>query len=390
MFLLDININEALNKILVSAESSLKGSLDPVFTTIYEASGAYVAIGVLLTIMAITMQMMIGGNLSIDKFAKMMIFYLLFANCKEILEVLDLLFQLPANALDKILHNRIEANGNTLVDAYKNAVIKNIDDSHTLSSINPAAAYDKMFVYIGYTVSLICSILYELALFLIKFVSILGARILIAFAPISFAVSLLPGFEGSMVGLIKYIFVIRLWAAIGTGLKLAFYGVGLLNVFEQQRGMIDSGVGTNWDWSICALQLVFLLCTVMIPMFADALISGSQSGGFFSASVGWGLNKASSMTKDAASTVGAGYKGFTQGLGLLNGGGGGASGISGMNNGGAAGSTSNKGNITGAAGSGSKTNGAGGTTSSSEKDYSGLTEKAAHGLSYWLLNKLNK
>ena len=106
MFLLDININEALNKILVSAESSLKGSLDPVFTTIYEASGAYVAIGVLLTIMAITMQMMIGGNLSIDKFAKMMIFYLLFANCKEILEVLDLLFQLPANALDKILHNR--------------------------------------------------------------------------------------------------------------------------------------------------------------------------------------------------------------------------------------------------------------------------------------------
>ena len=383
MFLLDINISDSLNKILTTAESSLKDTLDPVFNSIYQTSGVFVAIGVLLTIMAITMQAMIKGEFTVDKFAQMMIFYFLFANCKEILNVLDGLFQLPAIALEKQLHTKLDQNGNSLIQAYKDAVMKSIDDSHTLSAINPAAAYDKMFAYIGYTVSLICSILYELALFLIKFVSILGARILIAFAPISFAVSLLPGFDGSLIGLIKYIFVIRLWAAIGAGLKLAFYGVGLLNVFEQQRGMIDSGVGTNWDWSICALQLVFLLCTVLIPIFADALISGSQSGGFFSASVGWGINMGREITKDAASSVGGAYKGALNASGILGKSSSGSSilpGGSSSSGGGGLGSSGGLGNPS-AAGSPPSSSGSG--------SFSGMTEKLGSNISYWVAKKLN-
>lgn len=335
MTILSTTLAESLQNVLVSAENSLKNTLDPVFETIYESSGVFVAIGVLLTILVITMQMMIGGELSIDKFAKMMIYFLLFANCKELLEIADALFQLPAKALDKQFAVKMQANGGSLIEAYKNAVIENIDDSHNLGMISPTGAMEKIPVYIGYTISTICTILYDLALFLIKFVSILGARILIAFAPIAFAVSLLPGFEGSLVGLIKYIFVIRLWAAIGAGLKLAFYGVGLLHVFEQQRGMIDSGVGTSWDWSICALQLVFLLCTVLIPTFADALISGSQSGGFFSATVGWGVSKAQGIAKDAASIVTGTAKGIASkvstAVGLSAGAGGAASNTTGSN-----------------------------------------------------------
>lgn len=323
MTILSTSIAESLEKILVGAETSLKSTLDPVFDTIYESSGVFVAIGVLLTILVITMQMMIGGELSIDKFAKMMIYFLLFANCKELLEIADALFQLPAKALDKQFAIKMQASGGSLIEAYKNAIVENIDDSHNLGMMSPTGTMEKIPVYIGYTISTICSILYDLALFLIKFVSILGARILIAFAPIAFAVSLLPGFEGSLVGLIKYIFVIRLWAAIGAGLKLAFYGVGLLHVFEQQRGMIDSGVGTSWDWSICALQLVFLLCTVLIPTFADALISGSQSGGFFSASVGWGVSKAQSITKDASNIVMSSAKGLVSKVSAMTGQGGG-------------------------------------------------------------------
>ncbi len=340
MHLLNINLNESLQNVLVNAESSLKTTLDPVFNTVYQSCGVFVAIGVLLTILVITMQMMIGGELSVDKFAKMMVFYLLFANSKELLEIADALFQLPANALDKQFAIKTQQSGGSLVAAYKDAVIQNIDDSHNLGTISPTAMVEKMPVYIGYTISTICTVLYDLALFLIKFVSILGARILIAFSPIAFAVSLLPGFEGSLVGLLKYIFVIRLWAAIGAGLKLAFYGVGLLHVFEQQRGMIDSGVGTSWDWSICALQLVFLLCTVLIPTFADALISGSQSGGFFSASVGWGLSTAQSVTKDATNLVSGAFKsggaGASSTFGSGEGGGGvlnAASGDNGVNSG---------------------------------------------------------
>jgi len=142
--------------------------------------------------------------------------------------------------------------------------------------------------------------LYTIVQGVIVFVQVFSIAILYVSGPIAISFSILVGFEGGLLGWLKYYIVIKLWTVI----VYIIQGLSTLLILNS----LDPGSGMpSWEALVVQAGLVLIYC--MVPKFADILISGSQGGSFFSAAVGagtMGLKSLASPVQNAAASYAGG------------------------------------------------------------------------------------
>ncbi len=136
--------------------------------------------------------------------------------------------------------------------------------------------------------------LYSIVLCVLVFVQVYAIAILYVTGPIAIAWSIMLGFEGSLLGWLKYYVVIKMWAI------LIYVIEGLSTLLLANSIDSASGLG-SYEALIIQGGLILVYC--MVPKFADILISGSQSGSFFSAAIAAASKGISSSIAPAATAA---------------------------------------------------------------------------------------
>jgi hypothetical protein len=279
------------------------------------------AVGLLAGMLPLALGYMFSGQFAYETLFKSLLMAGLFVNYPTLVRLADDVFKQPDIQIEQAMHDQ-SGGGlslvNAYVDAYNAAVDKYYDakkdkadmlDIGSKVAIAIDRALNHVAIYIWLAIAMVINMLLDLVLFLLKFASLFGAELLIALAPLSFAISFFKGFEGSLVGVLKYIFVFRLWAAVAAAIKFAAYNIGFFNLAYKFHAQIDAGaIPVSPDWSILILQAAFIILILMTPMFADALIAGSQSGAFFSAAMAKGASMLSPAISGAKALGGHVYK----------------------------------------------------------------------------------
>jgi hypothetical protein len=212
-------------------------------------------------------------------------------------------------------------NVDKMLGSYRETVSKAIEDNYKknasgwISTIGASVerSSQKIVSSIYYWIIELLLMLYELACFFTTVFADFLVQLLVVFFPLVLTLSFLPGFSQGVTQYLKYILSLCLWPMIVGVLKMIAQAIGFANILGQLQGVDVLAKAGNLDISnlisftaILAL-VVMIFMIVMTPMISDMLISGSQSGGFFSSTVGkataltgGGMAILSGVTKNAA------------------------------------------------------------------------------------------
>lgn len=229
-------------------------------------------------------------------------------------------------------------NVDKMLTSYRQTVTKAIDDNYKknasgwMSTIGASVerSSQKIVSSLYYWILELLLMLYELACFFTTVFADFLVQLLVVFFPLVLTMSFLPGFTQGVTQYLKYLLSLCLWPMIVGVLKLIAQAIGFANILGQLQGVDVLAKAGNLDISnlvsftaILAL-VVMIFMIAMTPMISDMLISGSQSGGFFSTTVG----KATALTGGtfavlsgaAKSQAAQGAKGTSNaiGKGMLN------------------------------------------------------------------------
>ena len=229
-------------------------------------------------------------------------------------------------------------NVDKMLTSYRETVTKAIDDNYKknasgwMSTIGASVerSSQKIVSSLYYWILELLLMLYELACFFTTVFADFLVQLLVVFFPLVLTMSFLPGFTQGVTQYLKYLLSLCLWPMIVGVLKLIAQAIGFANILGQLQGVDVLAKAGNLDISnlvsftaILAL-VVMIFMIAMTPMISDMLISGSQSGGFFSTTVGkataltgGGMAILSGVTKNAAAK-GAKGVGNKIGSGMLN------------------------------------------------------------------------
>lgn len=307
-----------LNNMLDSSSSQVANSFTGIFDTIQTYSYGLAAAGLVVGMLIPILSFMFTGNFPYDTLFKYLLMAGLFVNFPVLIRLADDVFKQPADQIEKTLAVQTD-NGNKLIDVYVNAYTDAVDKQYQEQMAQAGTwdigdklsyvvekAFSKAKIYIWLFIAMILNLFLDVVMFLMKFASIFGAELLIALSPLSFGISFFRGFEGSIVGVLKFIFVFRLWGAVASAIKFAAYNVGFFEVVYKFHAQVDAGsLPASPDWSPLVLQAVFIVIMFMTPMFADALVSGSQAGAFFNAALAKSVSMVNSVMKGSQSVKNA-------------------------------------------------------------------------------------
>lgn len=212
-------------------------------------------------------------------------------------------------------------NVDKMLTSYRETVTKAIEDNYKknatgwMSTVGASVerSSQRIVSSIYYWVIELLLMLYELACFFTTVFADFLVQLLVVFFPLVLTLSFLPGFSQGVTQYLKYILSLCLWPMIVGVLKMIAQAIGFANILGQLQGVDVLAKAGNLDISnlisftaILAL-VVMIFMIVMTPMISDMLISGSQSGGFFSSTVGkataltgGGMAILSGVTKNAA------------------------------------------------------------------------------------------
>lgn len=121
----------------------------------------------------------------------------------------------------------------------------------------------------------IVNLAYGIVSLIVSLIQAYAISILYITGPIAITFSMLSGFEGGFAGWLKYYIVIKLWLVI----------VYVIQSLDATLALQNMGVNGVVSDEALAFQIGSLVMYMMVPKFADILISGSQGGAFFSAAV---------------------------------------------------------------------------------------------------------
>lgn len=152
--------------------------------------------------------------------------------------------------------------------------------------------------------------LFELASFFTTVFADFLIQLMVIFFPLVLTLSFIPGFSQGVTQYVKYLLSFCLWPLITAVLKMVAQGIGFANILGKlhaadalaQTGNLDISSLVSFPAILALIIMIFMVS--MTPMISDMLISGSQSGGFFSSTVG----KATALTGGAMALVGGATK----------------------------------------------------------------------------------
>ena len=146
--------------------------------------------------------------------------------------------------------------------------------------------------------------LYNLACFIVIVFSDFLIQLMLLFLPLVLTITMIPGFDQSLLQYAKYLLSFALWPLIAGIIKIVAQKLAFAQIIGSitgisaiaQAGKLDPSKYVSVPALLVLVLMIFMI--TMIPMIADMLISGSQSGGFFSSTVG----KATAATGAVAAT----------------------------------------------------------------------------------------
>lgn len=152
--------------------------------------------------------------------------------------------------------------------------------------------------------------LFELASFFTTVFADFLIQLMVIFFPLVLTLSFIPGFSQGVTQYVKYLLSFCLWPLITAVLKMVAQGIGFASIIGKlhaadalaQTGNLDMSSLVSFPAILALIIMIFMVS--MTPMISDMLISGSQSGGFFSSTVG----KATAITGGTMALVGGATK----------------------------------------------------------------------------------
>lgn len=134
--------------------------------------------------------------------------------------------------------------------------------------------------------------LFELASFFTTVFADFLIQLMVIFFPLVLTLSFIPGFSQGVTQYVKYLMSFCLWPLITAVLKMVAQGIGFASIIGKlhaadalaQTGNLDISSLVSFPAILALIIMIFMVS--MTPMISDMLISGSQSGGFFSSTVG--------------------------------------------------------------------------------------------------------
>lgn len=297
------DIHDLMNRLFNTGETSIEGSFDGLSTIIATTANGIAGVGVMYAIIRLFMNFYANQEWDAPGTFKLCLLVALYANCTWIAKIVDNGFKSPGKAIETALETRSN-NGEAIYAEYKARYMQALDEKANAEygswydvgqnmSVAISTMVDKMEVKIWFLVVQMVQLIMELVLFFFKLAGSLGSNLLIVFVPLSFALSFIPGFESSGVGLLKFIMTFRLWGAVAAAIKFAAYNLGFFSIQAELKAITDAGymAATGPEWGIILLMVCFIIMMMLTPMFADALISGSQAGSIFSAASGYAMSQ---------------------------------------------------------------------------------------------------
>ena len=324
--LLDSQVADWLQKtfstVLAGTDDKLQNSFGGVYQSVVEFSNGLVTVGIFISAIYLIAQFLMTSQLdysAVLKLVVMLAVYLSFTSTVDIKSGSSVMAVISRmlDSFESTVESRMAKDKSArLDDAFRKGQEQGLKDEDTRLQQEKAGGETKMndasTSFISNTITevltgwifnffdMLAEILLVVCSFLIVFVSKFGCWLLIAFAPFSAAISFIKGFEGSFVGMLKYFIVFKLWAVIVMAIKAAMFNLGFSEqiAFAKAQGAVS--LLNSPSLGVIVMKLCYCLIVIMTPMFADILISGSQSGSFFSAAIG----KAGGLMSGAAATAG--------------------------------------------------------------------------------------
>ena len=301
-------LQNIFSSVLGGSDDKLQNSFSGVYQSVVEFSNGVVAVGIFISAIYLIAQFLMTSQLDYSSVLKLVVLltvYLSFTTTVDIKKgssIMAVISRMLDNFETTVASRLVKDKSARLDDAFRKGQEQGLKDEDTRLQQEKAGGGTKLndasTSFISNTITevltgwifnffdMIAEILLVVCSFLIVFVSKFGCWLLIAFAPFSAAVSFIKGFEGSFIGMLKYFIVFKLWGVIVIAIKAAMFNLGFSEqiAFAKAQGAVS--VLNSPSMGVIVMKLCYCLIVIMTPMFADILISGSQSGSFFSAAIG--------------------------------------------------------------------------------------------------------
>jgi hypothetical protein len=315
-----LDIHDTINRIFGMADGSIEGSFSGLTSIISTTANGIAGVGVTYAFIRIFMNFYANQEWDAQGTIKLCLLVALYGNCVHISKVVDRGFKSPGMAIESALAVKTD-DGEKIYTEYREKYMEALDKKANEEygkwyqiaknfKVAISTMVDKMMVKIWFLIVQIVQLIMELVLFFFKLAGSMGSNLLLVFVPLSFALSFIPGFDGSGVGILKFIMTFRLWGAVAAAIKYAAFQLGFFSVQADLKAMTDAGymAATGPDWGVILIMLCFIFIMALTPMFADALITGSQAGSILSAASGYAMSKVVNpgvqMVKGAAQGTG--------------------------------------------------------------------------------------
>lgn len=153
-------------------------------------------------------------------------------------------------------------------------------------------------VWLYYSIIDLCIDINDIIDFVLLFISDIMIYILALLYPLIYAMNTIEGFQGGALSALKYIIAFSLWGLVGKIITSITETIGFSHVIAKIKGIIDSPINEmvqheklevmetivdNMAYENLLVIIGLIAIKAITPKIADILISGSQSGGFFTA-----------------------------------------------------------------------------------------------------------
>ena len=291
--------NSVLTKLQNELASSTSNGLDnEIHSKIYSVAKVFMIIALLIIFFLDIIGIFKGDqqqNKDAFYFGKTLIIFMLILFSKTITINAVSAF----NSLKNIISNTItlqDSDNSTdiALNAYRDTVNKAISESskndRDLTGIKESG--NKIVSSIYFWIIELLLMMYNLACFIVIVFSDFLIQLMLLFFPLVLTINMLPGFTQSLLQYAKYLLSFALWPLIAGIVKLVAQKLAFAQIFGTisaisaiaQTGKLDPSSYVSIPALLVLVLMIFMI--TMIPMIADMLISGSQSGGFFSSTVG--------------------------------------------------------------------------------------------------------
>lgn len=318
MAIILLDIHDVISRIYNMADGTIEQSFGGLSSIIAASANGIAGIGVMYAIIRLFMNFYTNMEWDGAGTFKLCLLVALYGNCVMIAKIVDTGFKTPATAIENELSVQTN-NGEVVFAEYKEkymaALDKKADEEYgewyeipQNMGVAISTMTEKLVVKLWFVIVQIVQIIMELVLFFFKFAGSMASNLLLVFVPLSFALSFIPGFEGSGIGILKFIMTFRLWGAIAAAIKYASFQMGFFSIQADLKALTDAGymASTGPDWGVILIMLCFIFVMAMTPMLSDALLSGSQAGSILSAASGYAMSK---LVNPSMQMMKGGYQG---------------------------------------------------------------------------------